>query len=254
MEDKAAGIQVIARAAAILRVLGEHPDGLSLGAIAGRVDLARSTVQRIVQALEQEGFVETAGSGGGFRLGPSLALLVYRRQMDIAIEVRPVLESLTARLGETVALCGLSGASVTTIDRCVAEQPLRVVFPLGTIPHPAHGLAPGRAMLAELPQQRALDLFKGEMSAGAAERLWAEIVAERGNSRDTGTCIADLSGFAVPLCTHLGLHALAVIMPTSRVGARAEAIFAALQAARASIEARLSGAGHKTEARYTLSR
>ena len=42
------GVQVIARAAQVLRVLEHETEGLSLGEIAGRVDLARSTVQRIV--------------------------------------------------------------------------------------------------------------------------------------------------------------------------------------------------------------
>ncbi len=45
-------VQVIARAAAILRALEDEADGLSLGQIAQRVCLARSTVQRIVAALE----------------------------------------------------------------------------------------------------------------------------------------------------------------------------------------------------------
>lgn len=45
-------VQVIARAASILRALEDQPTGLSLGQIAQRVQLARSTVQRIVAALE----------------------------------------------------------------------------------------------------------------------------------------------------------------------------------------------------------
>ena len=52
-EDKSQ-VQVIARAATILRALEEQPAGLSLGQIAQRVDLARSTVQRIVAALAAE--------------------------------------------------------------------------------------------------------------------------------------------------------------------------------------------------------
>ncbi|HWE77543.1 MAG TPA: helix-turn-helix domain-containing protein, partial [Pseudolabrys sp.] len=39
-------VQVIARAATILRALEEENTGLSLGQIAQRVNLARSTVQR----------------------------------------------------------------------------------------------------------------------------------------------------------------------------------------------------------------
>ena len=51
--------------------------------------------------------------------------------------VRPFLATLSAGLNETAALCRLTGAEVTTLDRCIPEQTLRVVFPLGTIPHPA---------------------------------------------------------------------------------------------------------------------
>jgi DNA-binding IclR family transcriptional regulator len=42
------GIQVIARAATILRLLKTNQSGLSLGQIAAQADLPRSTVQRIV--------------------------------------------------------------------------------------------------------------------------------------------------------------------------------------------------------------
>src|SRR5690606_20618840 len=103
-DPKNSGIQVIARAAAILRLLGKHASGLSLGALAQETGLARSTVQRIVQALHVEGFVESAGPQGGVRLGPLLGQLVYRQQIDIVDVARPFLEHLCAELNETVAL------------------------------------------------------------------------------------------------------------------------------------------------------
>ncbi|WP_113772160.1 helix-turn-helix domain-containing protein, partial [Escherichia coli] len=48
------GIQVISRAASILREVVANPDGMSLGQLATATGLARSTVQRIVDALEME--------------------------------------------------------------------------------------------------------------------------------------------------------------------------------------------------------
>ena len=77
---KAGGIQVIARAASIMRALGSHPHGLSLAAIAQLVGLPRSTVQRIINALEEEFLVEALGPAGGFRLGPALGQLIRRKQ------------------------------------------------------------------------------------------------------------------------------------------------------------------------------
>src|SRR3979490_2124908 len=58
-EHKTSGIQVIARAAAVMRTLGDNPKGLSLAAIANIVGLPRSTVQRIITALEEEYLVES---------------------------------------------------------------------------------------------------------------------------------------------------------------------------------------------------
>ena len=65
------GVQVVHRAAAILRALRDETNGLTLSQIADRVGLARSTVYRLVAALEQERFVVAASSSRGFRLGPA---------------------------------------------------------------------------------------------------------------------------------------------------------------------------------------
>ena len=56
----------------MLRALEGQPDGLSLGQIGERVGLARSTVQRIVEALRTEQFVIAASPTSGVRLGPAL--------------------------------------------------------------------------------------------------------------------------------------------------------------------------------------
>lgn len=56
-EDKR--IQVISRAVNVLKSIGSKPDGMSLGEIAKQIYLPRSTVQRIVAALEEEGFIKS---------------------------------------------------------------------------------------------------------------------------------------------------------------------------------------------------
>lgn len=236
VSDKTAGIQVIARAASILRELGESPNGLSLASVATRVGLARSTVQRIMQSLEAEGFVELSPQGHGFHLGPMLSELVYRRQADIVTEVRPLLEELCANLGETVALCALTGSNLTTIERCISEQPLRVVFPLGTVPAPAHQLAPGRAIMAELPPERVRQILAESMTDAEVAQEMEAISSEKDTGRDISSFISGITSFAVPLRTHLGLYALAVVVPTPRVSMREDAIFAGLRSCRERIE------------------
>jgi DNA-binding IclR family transcriptional regulator len=70
---KTTGVQVIARATDVLRALEAEPGRLSLAKIARRVELPRSTVHRIVTALEAESLVVPASPSGGYRLGPKLA-------------------------------------------------------------------------------------------------------------------------------------------------------------------------------------
>jgi DNA-binding IclR family transcriptional regulator len=52
---------------------GRSKPSLSLAKIARRVELPRSTVHRIVTALEAESLVVPASPNGGYRLGPELA-------------------------------------------------------------------------------------------------------------------------------------------------------------------------------------
>nr|WP_232310083.1 MULTISPECIES: helix-turn-helix domain-containing protein [Francisella] len=56
-------IQVISRAINVLKSISNEPGGMSLGDIAKKVELPRSTVQRIVAALEAEGFIRSEGAG-----------------------------------------------------------------------------------------------------------------------------------------------------------------------------------------------
>ena len=86
-------IQVITRAINVLRALEGEPDGLSLGQIALRVDLARSTVQRIVDALRAEQFVIAASPTAGVRLGPALIRLAASNAEQVT-KIRRILEEL----------------------------------------------------------------------------------------------------------------------------------------------------------------
>src|SRR6516165_8829592 len=121
---RSAGIQVIARAAEILRVLQRQPDGLSLSQIAKAVGLARSTVQRIVAALVREDFVSPAGPSGGVRIGAGLMRLAASLGSNTAELLRPLLRALSEDVGETVDLAVLSGGSAVFIDQIPGRKRL----------------------------------------------------------------------------------------------------------------------------------
>lgn len=142
-------VQVIARAAAILRALEHEAAGLSLGQIAQRVELARSTVQRIVAALEAEKFLIAASPNGRVRLGPTILRLAASARTDFVAVARPFLIQLSNELKETVDLAAIKKDHLVFIDQVPGSHRLRAVSAVGET-FPLHCTANGKAYLAEL--------------------------------------------------------------------------------------------------------
>jgi DNA-binding IclR family transcriptional regulator len=142
-------VQVIARAAAILRVLEDETDGLSLGQIAQRVDLARSTVQRIVGALAAEKFLIAATPTGRVRLGPTILRLAASARTDFVAAARPFLAQLSSELKETVDLAVVKDDHLVFVDQVIGSQRLRTVSAVGET-FPLYCTANGKAYLAGL--------------------------------------------------------------------------------------------------------
>ncbi|MDH5750549.1 MAG: IclR family transcriptional regulator [Rhodospirillales bacterium] len=156
-------IQVIARVARILRCLEGVSDGLSLGQIAERVELPRSTVQRIIATLDEEGFVASASPQGGVRLGPALMRMAAAARSDLVGIVHPFVEALSRELDETVDLSVMSGANAVFVDQVVsANRRLRAVSGVGA-EFPSFSCAPGKAMLAQLDADDARDIIIGKL-------------------------------------------------------------------------------------------
>jgi DNA-binding IclR family transcriptional regulator len=144
-------VQVIARAAAILRALEEQPAGLSLGQIAQRVALARSTVQRIVAALEAEKLLIAASPTGRVRLGPTILRLAASARTDFVAIARPFLVRLSSELAETVDLATIRKDHLIFIDQVIGSQRLRAVSAVGET-FPLYCTANGKAYLAQLDE------------------------------------------------------------------------------------------------------
>src|SRR5258708_17721320 len=131
VESPKNSIQVITRAVSVLRALEGEPDGLSLGQIALRVGLARSTVQRIVDALRTEQFVIAASLTAGVRLGPALIRLAASASVEFDQITRPIISDLSQAVGETVDLSVLKGNVAIFTDQVQGVHRLRAVSSIG---------------------------------------------------------------------------------------------------------------------------
>lgn len=163
-------IQVIARAASVLRALEGESDGLSLGQIAQRVGLARSTVQRIVDALSEEHFLIAASPTTGVRLGPALIRLAASARVEFDQITRPLLAELSQKVGETVDLSVLKGTGAVFTDQVQGAHRLRAVSAVGET-FPLHCSANGKALLSILDDQKLEKLLRGPLPRLTANTL-----------------------------------------------------------------------------------
>lgn len=216
------GIQVIARAAAILRVLKEDTSGLSLGQIAERASLPRSTVQRIAGALIAERLVMSDPKGGGLRLGPEIGSLAEAARFNIVERCRLLLSELAQSTGETADLSVLRGSAMIFLDQVPGTHRLRTVSSVGEV-FPLTTTANGRACLAALPKDRAVKLVEEEWDRrgvkGDLGRFLAmlEEIRKTGLAYDLDEHTEGISAIGFAFADWSGdLHAVSVPIPTSR--------------------------------------
>jgi DNA-binding IclR family transcriptional regulator len=204
-EKEPAGVQVIARAAQVLRALEGEPHGLSLAQLAERVRLPRSTVHRIVSALAAEGLLMSASATGRVRIGPEFARLAGAGAAEYWRPVEPFMRQLHDQLGETVDCGMLDGTQVRVIHVIPASgHMLRAVTDVGQA-FPLASTAKGKALLAAA----------GEVACDYEEAA-------------PGICAAAI---AIPEPSGV-LLAISVVAPAQRYYGREAAITGALQAAR----------------------
>jgi len=237
------GVQVISRAALLLRELSVAPEGLTPIALADRVGLPRSTCYRIVGALCQEGLMRLTPSGK-VHIGAGLISIAAAGRRELRHEAAPFLKRLSLELHETVELVVLDGDTALFTDQYVPQRSLRVVAEVGDR-FPLYCTACGKAMLAELPLEEAERLIPDAIepltSRSIVDRsvLLPEIAAARtsGIAFDhqehtlgvsaVGAAIRDAGG---------SMAAITVAMPAARLEGQEDRVAAALLRTRDDIQ------------------
>ncbi|WP_309051251.1 IclR family transcriptional regulator [Streptomyces sp.] len=240
----AGGIQVIARAAEALRLLQAAPSGLTQAEVVERIGLPKSTVHRILGALEAEGLVTVAGTRGRYRLGPEIPRMAASVRSAMIIDLRPYLEDLSRLLEETVDLSVLEDQQVVFVDQVVADRRLRAVSAVGT-GFPLHCCAPGKALLATLPAAALEHAVPNRLTAETPHTLTSHPALRRELDDIPRTGVAfDREEHTLGICAAgvairtaaWGTAAISVPTPTQRFAGREQAITDALSQARDRIE------------------
>jgi DNA-binding IclR family transcriptional regulator len=205
-------VQSLDRALSILDVVSFTDRELSLGEIAARASLAKSTAHRLLRTLELRGFVARNPASGGYRPG-----LKNFRGFQSGPQIRRALAELAARSGETANLGTLVGSQVLYVDRAVSPHALRWQLGVGERV-PVHCSAMGKAMLAFLERSVAERVVPPRLEALTGSTIVdrAALFADLAGTRRRGYAIDDeefMEGVrcvAVPVRGGLGEVAAAI--------------------------------------------
>ena len=243
MAERRDGVQVLSRAAQLLRALSVVPEGMTTIELADRVGLPRSTCYRLVGALCQEGLMSLSASGT-LHIGAGLISIAAAGRRDLRHEATPFLRRLSLELHETVELVVLDGDEALFTDQHVPARSLRVVAEVGDR-FPLYCTACGKALLAELPPAEAERLIPRQLEPLTRhtnvnrEALLREldIVRVLGVAYDHQEHTLGVSAVGAAVRDAAGsIAAITVAMPAARLEGHEESMADALLRARDDIQ------------------
>jgi len=137
------------RVLAVLKELAAHSDGVTLDDLARAVDSPKPTVHRALVSLRRAGFAHQDGHGQ-YSLGDEFLRLafVYHQERPDHVRVRPVLQQLADRFGETAHYGVLDDRTI--VYRAKVDPVGGAVRLSSTVGgrNPAHCTAIGKLLLA----------------------------------------------------------------------------------------------------------
>lgn len=158
MDTISVSVQSLQRAGSLIELLSRHPAGLTLGEIAMRSKLHKSTAHRLLGSLIAMGYVCNRNR---YRLTTRMFEIGCRAVNSVPIYAQsmPVLRDLSVRTGEDAFLSvidGDEGLCVYTVKSPTASA--HTGYLIGTR-FPLYGTASGKAILSTWPDQDARALW-----------------------------------------------------------------------------------------------
>lgn len=193
----------LARGLRLLRVLAEHPDGLTVSELAAALDSHRPGIYRLLGCHLEERLV-VRRSGGRYALGTGLVELASAVRPRLQEVAAPLLQALADELSATAALTVRDGEdSAVVLDvRSPRSADMHISYRAG-LRHPVTVAASGIAILAGGP-------------ARPGERREVTAARRRGWARSSGELLPGASGVASPVLAAGGADAAVSAVWTGR--------------------------------------
>lgn len=190
-----AGTQLLARAVSVLLYLREREEPVTVGELAGALEVPSNTVYRIVRTLEMGGLVDRS-QRPFVSLGLRLMDLGQAKQRLVARELAPfatpILEGLVASTEETALLVMPTGARAICILAAEPSRAIRLSYQPGQV-FPLYAGASGKVLLPWLSAQlveTAVAQGEGHATTGGRRLTAARLRSEIKAIRSAGYCVS----------------------------------------------------------------
>lgn len=220
--------QSVLRSLNILEIFAYIHSPLTIPEISKRVGLHRSTTHRLVLTLENAGWLRKSPNTEAFTLGLKVLTLVSRNGSTLSsrVAVRPILEDLARRTGETAILTMADKFGAVCVDKIDSSQMLKISSEIGQH-FPLHAGGTGFAILLGMPEDEVRTfLFRKplpsftEKTETDPEKLFEHYRALKkvGYAISTGVVDLGVTGIAAPLffSSENSYGSVGIAMPAER--------------------------------------
>jgi DNA-binding IclR family transcriptional regulator len=150
--DNSSQVKTVDRLVDVLDCFTSEQSNWSLGELAGRLDIPKSTLHRFLASLESHGILRRDASRKKWQLGYHLLIWtsLASESSNLREIAQPILRELVESSGETAILTVYDDRKVICIDKCETNQSVRLKMEVGNYRAP-HAGASSKILMAYLP-------------------------------------------------------------------------------------------------------
>jgi DNA-binding IclR family transcriptional regulator len=252
-DDDRYTVPALARGLQLLGYFSRDDRELTGAQLARRTGWPRASVFRMLQTLEQAGFIERCGEGPVYKLGVAVLRLgfEYLASLELTEHGRPIIEALRDSAGYSAHLVIRDAREVVFVAKAAGRNAQFHSIQVGAR-LPAHATVLGRVLLGGLTGEELAALYEDcplkahtatTPTTLAALQTAVESDAKRGWGISQGGFETGISTIAAPVFNerHQVCAAISITVPASRIDpAQADTLVAHLRDAASALTQRLS--------------
>jgi IclR family KDG regulon transcriptional repressor len=226
---EASAVRTVNRICDVLNCFSYDEPVLTLTAISNHLGLPKSTIHRLLTALERQGFLTHRANGRGYQLGYQLLRwgMLAQATLDLRNEALPILCTLSAATGETAILSVRGGNEGICVEMVESNQPVRLAMYIGQR-RMLHAGASAKVLWAFLPDAEVRRILN-EIELVALKpntitdhgKMYQELITirERGYATSFEETDSGAMGVAAPVyeCTGQVVAGIGIAAPIARI-------------------------------------